>query len=263
MSENVNDGNRNPKGRKASTDATALTPPNGSGQAPPSPEGELSEFEAALAGPNGIETASSDSVPDDADEALAEIEEAISDGDDDEVIEVEETNLSYQVRKPFRSKKRFEFFMTHPDPSLWIKAWVVVENLGMEESYYLPTNDVRVELLDHLVQVEFVPCINSRGRVFICPIPCEGVTGRTNSWTKSLREAALEARTRLTKILSDQDEGKYRIFHPKGRNVPMPTWPEDFNRKTMLARTFQGHVLRDLDNDVAREILNAGKKIEK
>ena len=67
----------------------------------------------------------------------------------------------------------------------------------------------------------------------------------------------------MTKILSDQDEGRYRIFHPKGKNVPLPVWPEDFNRKTMLARMFRDHVLRDLDNDVAREILNAGKKIEK
>ena len=119
--------------------------------------------------PNGMETASSDPAPDGADGALAEIEEAISDGEDDEVIEVEEANLSYPIRKPFRSKKRFEFFMAHPDPALWIKAWVVVENLGMEEAYYLPTGNVRGELLDHLVQVEFVPCLNSRERFSSAP----------------------------------------------------------------------------------------------
>ena len=65
------------------------------------------------------------------------------------------------------------------------------------------------------------------------------------------------------KMLSDQDEGRYRIFHPKGTNAPLPVWPEDFNRQSMLARMFRDHVLRNLDNDVAREILNAGKKIEK
>ncbi len=246
------------------TKSKAATNGSGNGAVPATESPvELSEFEEAITGPNGIETASNDLVPDGADEALAEIEEAISDGEDDEVIEVEEANLVYPIRKPFRSKKRFEFFMAHPDPVLWIKAWVVVENLGMEEAYYLPTGNVRGELLDHLVQVEFVPCINSRGKIFICPIPCEGVTGRANSWTKSLREAVLEARTRLTKILSDQDEGRYRIFHPKSKNVPLPVWPEDFNRKSMLARMFRDHVLRNLDNDVAREILNAGKKIEK
>jgi hypothetical protein len=260
MSENVHDNQPQPsKGRKVTKGNGPILPVDPSER----PADALSEFEEAIAGPNGIETASSDSAADDADEALAEIEEAISNGDDEDVIEVEESNLSYPIRKPFRSKKKFEFFMTHPDPAMWIKAWVVIENFGMEENYHLPTGAVRDQLLDHLVQVEFVPGISSRAKVFICPIPCESVTGRVNSWTKSLRDAALEARTRLTKILSDQDEGRYRIFHPRGKNVPLPEFPKDFTRKTMLARMFRDHVLRNLDNDVAREILNAGKKIEK
>jgi hypothetical protein len=252
--------------KKALSDTVAaralLHPGNGAEPKKPTASEELSEFEAAVAGPNGIETAASHSPEDTEDGALAEIEEAISDGEDDEVIEVEEINISYPVRKPLRAKKRFEFFMTHPDPSMWVKAWVVVMNLGMDEEYYLPIPSVRGELLDHLVQMEFVPCINSREKIFVWPIPCEGVTGRTNSWTKTARDAARQARGKLIKILSDTDEGKYRIFDTKGK-VPLPTWPEDFNRKTMLARMFKDHVLRDLDNDVSREILNAGKKIEK
>ena len=220
----------------------------------------LSELEAAVAGPDGVETATFDPTPDNEVEALAEIEEAISDGDDDESIEVEEAHVSYPVRKPYRSKKRFEFFMSHPDPNLWIKAWVVIQNLDMDEEYHLPTGGVRGELADHLTHVEFVPCLTSRGRIFIWPIPCETLTGRKNKWTQSSRDAAKDARTRLTKILSDTDEGKYRTFHPKG-NVPLPEWPADFNRKTMLARMFRDHILRDLNNDVAREILNAGAKI--
>jgi hypothetical protein len=229
---------------------------------PPSPPEELSEFEAAVAGPEGIETAAPDLSPDTDEEALAEIEEAISDADDDDALEVEEVHVSYPVRKPHRSKKRFEFFMTHPDQSLWVKAWVVIENLDMDEEYFLVTDNVRGELADHLSRVEFIPCITSRGRVFVWPIPCEDATGRKNKWTQSARGAAADARAQLTKILSDKDEGKYRVFHPKNAVEP-PEWPADFTRKTMLARMFKDHILRDLDNDVAREFLNAGRKIER
>jgi hypothetical protein len=225
-------------------------------------EAELSEYEQAAAGPDGtIETATIDTTPGSEEAAYAEIEEAIGE-DEDEVLEVEETHLTYPIRKPKRSARRFEFFMTHPDPAMWVRAWAIVMSLDIEEEYYLPKDNVKGALADHLARVEFVPCITSRGKIFIWPIPVEDGTGRKNKWTDSARVAAKEARLEWTKLLSDREEGKYRTFRPKSK-VPPPVWPEDFTRKTMMTRTFVDRILRDLDNDTAREILNAGHKIER
>jgi hypothetical protein len=225
------------------------------------PETELSEFEAAVAGPDGnIETAAMDPGPEDEAGALKEIEEAVNYGSDDDALEVVEVNLTYPIRKPLRSIRRFEWFMTHPDLNLWVKSWVVVDERDMDELHYLPTNNIRAALQDHLVRIEYVPCITSLDLIFIWPLACEDVTGKPNSWTQSARTAAKEARTQLTKILSNRKEGKYRIFHPKD-HIPPPVWPEDFNRKTMLSRMWKDHTLRDLNNDLVRDMLNAGKRL--
>lgn len=185
----------------------------------------------------------------------AEIQEAIHDQDDGG-IEVEEINVSYPRRKPSTSKKRPEFFRTHTDLALWVKTYVVVDRMEMEETVYLVLPKAKPALAEHLIYMQLVPCINTKGKVFLWPIACddESLSRRKSPWAKSAREAATAARDHWIKILADSDEGKYRPFKAKGP-IADPEWPEDFCRQTMLERAFKDHIIRDEDHPVAREFI--------
>jgi hypothetical protein len=102
----------------------------------------------------------------------AEIEDAIHDQDDGD-IEVEEINLVYPRRKPSTSKKRPEFFRTHPDLTLWVKTYVVVDRMEIEETVYLVLPEPKAALAEHLIYMQLVPCISTKGKVFLWPISCE------------------------------------------------------------------------------------------
>jgi hypothetical protein len=222
----------------------------------------LSEAEVAVAGPAGTVMDATAGILDVDGESLAEIEEAL--GTEEGVVEVEETQISYRIRKPSTSKKRPEFFTTHPDTTLWVKAWLLAERLEIEENFWAATGAARGELQEHLTWSWLIPCLNSRGRVFIWPIAAtdDNVVGRKNKWTDSALDAARQARTGMYKILADTDEGRYRTFRVRS-NVLAPEWPADFNRATMLERAFRGRIIRDTEHEIAREFLSAGAQVDK
>jgi hypothetical protein len=63
-------------------------------------------------------------------------------------------------------------------------------------------------------------------------------------------EAVQQARTHWVKLAPG--DGRYRAFKAEG-DLGKPEWPEDLDRRTVLARTFNEDVIRTRDHDVVLE----------
>jgi hypothetical protein len=162
------------------------------------------------------------------------------------------------VRRP----SAWDYFRVHPDPAMTL-AVGVVEIADDRDAPYLVV-PAMYPLFGKLVsQRKLFVCKTSLmgpRAVFLwaCKLPRENRRGGGGLYSETALKAAERAKTKWTKIQSDEALKCYRIFGPQ-EPIDEPRWP-DVTLLDLMRKGFgDGYLVKSSDHPLVRRYMGAGQ----
>jgi hypothetical protein len=158
---------------------------------------------------------------------------------------VSEVVTTVDVRRP----RNQEWFQAHPDPAWSMSVAVLVAE--QEKETFLVDPDILPSVRDEVVPKILVACMTREGQPIIWPIKLPDSLGRLDTWNLSALAACEVAKTKWTRLASDQAHGRYRTQVAR-TDQSAPSWPLSFPQ--LLEIAFQGREINDLNHPVLRRL---------
>jgi hypothetical protein len=153
---------------------------------------------------------------------------------------------------PVRKPGKEVWFRTHPDQDFRL-ATPVIELKDQKETY-LVARPLWEELMGEptFVKKLLIPAITRQGDLFLWPIRLPSSDGSLDDWNQSALEAAREASTRWTRLVSNMSLGAYVVIvGPDPQKEP--TWP-DKSLEEIVMIAFKNRIIETLDHPVIRQL---------
>jgi hypothetical protein len=149
-----------------------------------------------------------------------------------------------------------DYFRVHPDPGM-------TQTVGIYETSdgecYIVKKAVRPVFGDLVAPRQIFVCVTSRGKRFLWPakLPRLNLDGssRRDRYSQTAIQAAEKAKTRWTRMYSDQQLKLYRWKHPADQ-IPEPDWSKDPRTLIELinAAFGDGYVIANMAHPEARRL---------
>jgi hypothetical protein len=173
---------------------------------------------------------------------------------------VEEEDRPVSCHKPPRD----DYFRVHPGPDMTATVGVFEPTEGRGDVYLV--KPCMFGLFGNLVsRRQLFVCRTSLGATFLwaAKLPRGDRRSGGDVYNVTALKAAEQAKTRWTRMASDEKLRCYRIFHPKDEDAGQyadPDWSSTPPLLDLLRRTFgDGYVIGDADHPEARRIRGAIK----
>jgi hypothetical protein len=154
------------------------------------------------------------------------------------------------VRVPVRRPHRSWWWWAHPNYVL--EAATLSEESGGETDLYLVIPELMSELGGDVVLVTLHGAMNRQGTFFIISVRLQGLDGRLDPWTQSLREAIVIAHKEPVRTASNRDLGAYDIWRTPCK-IERPPWPEE-SWEQLFDIAFRGRTIESMDHPVVRRL---------
>jgi hypothetical protein len=161
----------------------------------------------------------------------------------------EEVTAIVDVRKP----RANEFVRVSADPKMSFATSVFLDT--EKEVYFVPPA-IRPHFPMGLKWMVLTLAVNQRGSCFLWPLALgEGgaTIAKRNKWNETARAAADLARTEWVKVISDMQDGGYRIFRAKGK-LPEPVFPNK-SMNDLLRLAFRNRVVDCEDHAAIKQAI--------
>jgi hypothetical protein len=176
-----------------------------------------------------------------------------------QVSDTPEGPIVYDVREP---KKNGEYFQTHPDRRLWLENAMLVDQDDFEKGVYPIAVNMQGLLEKWLKHCLLVPCITSKGTIFIWPIPIANILlkQRPSPMEKRRREIAAEASLQWTTYYWYEGKHGGHSADDDGAHHGVPKWPQDLTVELIMERAFLNKLICSRDHDIAKIYLGTGDR---
>lgn len=153
-------------------------------------------------------------------------------------LEGEKVTTTIPVRKPNKQ----EFIRTIQNPDYWFQAGSI-EDEELRE-LYIVIADLQPELMSEWRPVMLVPTISRQGTFFLWPIKLPPEDGRTNTWNHSAMQAAITAKDKWLRVISNMS---LQAYEPYVSSIPItePAWPE-MKIEEIIEIAFRGKIIDSL-----------------
>jgi hypothetical protein len=165
--------------------------------------------------------------------------------DFEKALSVEKHLVTVPVRKPTRT----EWFRVHPE---WAVSPLALICLKEERETYAVAPSVAAAAAGEYGRFTLFPGITRQGTFFLWPVRVPGSTGRSDRWSESAYEAAIQGRTSWTRLVANMHLGAYEIFTAKVE-LPEPEWPTK-SLDDIVTIAFRGMVIDDVNHPVLRRL---------
>ncbi len=158
---------------------------------------------------------------------------------------IKRTTSNIDVRKPSKQ----EFCRTHPNEQFWFTTSIIEFKEARET--YLVAPEIREQLSNETVNKVLIPTINRHGVLTLWPIKLPTEDGKLDTWNKSALEAAILAKTKWIRTISNLQISAYEI-HEATNILDEPTWPLSLTE--MLNIAFKNFYIDDMNHSVIMKL---------
>ncbi|MDF1552455.1 MAG: hypothetical protein P1P84_05300 [Deferrisomatales bacterium] len=154
--------------------------------------------------------------------------------------------VEIEVKIKDRNPGREEFWMT----SERFEVKVAVLNDPLSKKAFVVTPRVRQAVPDEARDVVCTLVVTTRGEHFIwlAKLPAHA----DDDWGYTRLQALRASKKCWVRLVGDREQGCYRVIEATG-DLAQPVWPEE-SLSTILERTFEDRIIRDLDHEVLRRL---------
>jgi hypothetical protein len=145
------------------------------------------------------------------------------------------------------------YVKTHPDPTY--RRNVPLICLKDDDEIYIVNKPIwdRLRFEPTFRNILLIYAMNSRGTLFLWPIPLPGSDGKQNKWHKSAIQRAEEARFRWIRLISEKDTSSYSTMSAAFNPHQDPPWP-DLSMKEVMEIAFREYRIGSWDHHVLKRL---------
>jgi hypothetical protein len=149
--------------------------------------------------------------------------------------------VSLSVGKP----PRREFFRTHPENRAVFP--IVDHEQGLDKHFYVVAPNMIAELAS--IGIDVLPhalyqIVTTEGAIRLVPVRQADKEGGQNEWSRSKEIGLVKGVDHWVRFISDQVNGRYRVFPAPVGRFPDPVWPDLTLAKIIrLAFSDRGHLI--------------------
>lgn len=161
-------------------------------------------------------------------------------------VDGEKVTTTIPVRKPNKQ----EFIRTHSNAEYWFGIGIIEdEELG---DIYAVNNVMQQALISEWRAVILVPTMSRQGTLFLWPIKIPGEDGRTNTWNTSSMQAAILAKDKWARVMSNMSLKAYETY-VSSTPLPEPVWP-DLTIEDMIDVAFEGKIITSVEHPFVQKL---------
>jgi hypothetical protein len=168
---------------------------------------------------------------------------------------VEEEDPPVSCRRP----GPFDFFRVHPDPAMSVNVGIL-ELRDERDDPYLVKPNIYAAFGNQVSRRRLFVCKTMQGTLFLWAVKLneDGRRSGGGKYNETALKAAERAKTKWTRIASDQELKCYRIFGP-GQEFPDPVWPKTTLLDLMRKAFGDGYLVKDANHPLVRRIRGLAK----